>query len=95
MIGNVWEGTGDWCSQKHEPYALKACCIQQILVAGPKARATTLVSPTSGYLARCLAARIFALPTAAEAFVRPRGMPSRPLPQQAMSASGASLGRGS
>jgi hypothetical protein len=36
MIGNVWEGTGDWCSQKHEPYALKACCIQQNPRGGPE-----------------------------------------------------------
>jgi hypothetical protein len=46
--------------------------------------------------ARCLkAARISALPTTAAAIARPRVMPNRSTPQQAMSASGASAGRGS
>jgi formylglycine-generating enzyme required for sulfatase activity len=29
MIGNVWEWTTDWYSQKHQPDAAKACCIPQ------------------------------------------------------------------
>ena len=29
MIGNVWEWTSDWFSQKHRPDAQKACCIPQ------------------------------------------------------------------
>jgi formylglycine-generating enzyme required for sulfatase activity len=29
MIGNVWEWTSDWYSQRHEPDAAKACCIPQ------------------------------------------------------------------
>ena len=29
MIGNVWEWTSDWWSQKHEADAPKACCIPQ------------------------------------------------------------------
>jgi len=29
MIGNVWEWTSDWYSQKHEADAKKACCIPQ------------------------------------------------------------------
>lgn len=29
MIGNVWEWTNDWFSQKHEPDAQKACCVPQ------------------------------------------------------------------
>jgi formylglycine-generating enzyme len=29
MIGNVWEWTSDWYSQKHEVDALKACCIPE------------------------------------------------------------------
>ena len=29
MIGNVWEWTTDWFSQKHEADAPKACCIPE------------------------------------------------------------------
>ena len=29
MIGNVWEWTSDWYSQKHEAEPAKACCIPQ------------------------------------------------------------------
>jgi formylglycine-generating enzyme required for sulfatase activity len=29
MIGNVWEWTSDWYSQKHEADAPKACCIPE------------------------------------------------------------------
>jgi formylglycine-generating enzyme required for sulfatase activity len=29
MIGNVWEWTTDWYSQKHEADAPKACCIPE------------------------------------------------------------------
>lgn len=29
MIGNVWEWTTDWYSQKHEGDAAKACCVPQ------------------------------------------------------------------
>jgi formylglycine-generating enzyme len=29
MIGNVWEWTSDWYSQRHEADALKACCIPE------------------------------------------------------------------
>jgi formylglycine-generating enzyme len=29
MIGNTWEWTSDWYSQRHEPDAPKACCIPE------------------------------------------------------------------
>jgi formylglycine-generating enzyme required for sulfatase activity len=29
MIGNVWEWTSDWYSQKHDADAPKACCIPE------------------------------------------------------------------
>lgn len=29
MIGNVWEWTTDWYSQKHDDHAPKACCIPE------------------------------------------------------------------
>jgi len=29
MIGNVWEWTSDWYTQKHEADAPKACCIPE------------------------------------------------------------------
>ena len=29
MIGNVWEWTTDWYSQKHDADAPKACCIPE------------------------------------------------------------------
>jgi sulfatase modifying factor 1 len=37
MIGNVWEWTTDWYSQKHEADAPKACCIPKNPRGGPEA----------------------------------------------------------
>jgi formylglycine-generating enzyme required for sulfatase activity len=36
MIGNVWEWTTDWYSQKHTADAKKACCIPQNPRGGPE-----------------------------------------------------------
>ena len=36
MIGNVWEWTTDWYSQKHEADAPKACCIPENPRGGPE-----------------------------------------------------------
>jgi len=36
MIGNVWEWTSDWYSQKHEADAPKACCIPENPRGGAK-----------------------------------------------------------
>jgi formylglycine-generating enzyme required for sulfatase activity len=36
MIGNVWERTTDWYSQKHEADASKACCIPENPRGGPE-----------------------------------------------------------
>ena len=38
MIGNVWEWTSDWYSQKREADALKTCCIPENPRGGPRER---------------------------------------------------------
>ena len=96
MIGNVWNGRPIGIRRSMNAMRRKRVAFRKILAVGPRPRATTLVSRRSGFRARCLrAARTSALPTIAAAIVRPRVMPSRSTPQQAMSASGASPGRGS
>ena len=37
MIGNVWEWTSDWYSERHEADAAKACCIPTNPRGGPEA----------------------------------------------------------
>jgi formylglycine-generating enzyme len=37
MIGNVWEWTSDWWSEKHEADAPKTCCIPENPRGGPEA----------------------------------------------------------
>ena len=37
MIGNVWEWTADWYSQKHTADAAKSCCIPENPRGGPEA----------------------------------------------------------
>ena len=66
-------------SQKQEADALKVCCIPQKPRGEPESASYCSCQPNLRIPRKCLAARIFALPTAAEAFVRPRRMPSRPL----------------
>src|SRR5947199_490672 len=73
------------------PMPRRRAAFRRIRAAGPRPRATTLVSQTSKFHAKCLkAARICAHLTIAAAIVPPRAMPSRSTPRQAMSVSGAS-----
>ena len=46
MIGNVWEWTSDWWSQKHEAEEPKACCIPHNPRGGPEAASLDLCQPT-------------------------------------------------
>jgi formylglycine-generating enzyme len=45
-IGNVWEWTTDWWSQKHKGDAPKACCIPHNPRGGPEAASLDLCQPT-------------------------------------------------
>ena len=92
MIGNVWEWTTDWYSQRHEADAPKACCVPENPRGGSRgARATIRSSRTSRFRAKCLKAdRICARRTTAAAIARPRVTPSRSILQQAISDFGVS-----
>ena len=78
MIGNVWEWTTDWYSQKHEADAPKACCIPENPRGGredgsydpalPDIRIARKVIKGGSHLARR---------TIAAAIGRPRAMRSR------------------
>ena len=38
MIGNTWEWTTDWFSQKHEAEKVKACCVPENPRGGPRSQ---------------------------------------------------------
>ena len=91
MIGNVWEWTSDWWSQKHEADAPKACCIPRIRAAGARRPAMIHASRTSRFRARSSrAARICARRIIAAAIVRRRAMPRRSILRPVISGSDAS-----
>ncbi|WP_445215800.1 SUMF1/EgtB/PvdO family nonheme iron enzyme [Bradyrhizobium sp. Pa8] len=48
MIGNVWERTADWYSQKHEADIPKVCCIPQNPRGGPNGASYDSCQPTLG-----------------------------------------------
>ena len=96
MIGNVWEWTGDWYSPKHEADALKACCIPR--KPSRRARGGSYdpcqpqhQDPTQGAERRLASLRAELLPPLSAGGAPCR---SRSIPRRAMSASGASRGRG-
>jgi formylglycine-generating enzyme required for sulfatase activity len=52
MIGNVWEWTSDWWSDRHEADAPKACCIPKTRAVAQRRPATTRASRRSKSRAR-------------------------------------------
>ena len=92
MIGNVWEWTTDWYSQKHQADAAKACCIPQNPRGGPKKRASIPASPQIRIPRKVLEGRL--APVRAELLPslppRRRAMRSRSTRRRATSDSGAS-----
>ena len=52
MIGNVWEWTSDWYSQKHEAMRRKPAAFRKIRAAARRRAATTPASRKSEFRAR-------------------------------------------
>jgi formylglycine-generating enzyme required for sulfatase activity len=85
-IGNVWEWTTDWYSQKHEADAPKACCVPGNPRGGPEGASYDPSQPQI----KIPAARICAPRIIAAATGRPRAMRSRSIRRQVTSDSGVS-----
>ena len=54
MIGNVWEWTSDWWSDKHEADAPKACCIPRNPRGGPEGASLDSCQPNIRILRKVL-----------------------------------------
>ena len=61
MIGNVWEWTSDWWSDKHEADAPKACCIPRNPRGGPEGASLDSMSTQHPYSAKSVEGRLTSL----------------------------------
>ena len=78
MIGNVWEWTSDWWSDKYRADAPKACCVPPNPRGGPRVESLDPCQPSIRIPRKVLkAARISARRIIAAATGRRRGMPNR------------------